>query len=36
MLDTDGIWRVDRTHIPLTRHGFDEEAYFTFTFSALR
>ena len=36
VLDTDGIWRVERTHIPLSRHGFDEEAYFTFTFSALR
>jgi len=33
VLDTGGIWRVDREHIPVTRHGFDEEAYFTFTFS---
>ena len=36
VLDTGGIWRVERAHIPLTRHGFDEEAFFTFTFSALR
>ena len=36
VLDEGGTWRVDRTHIPVTRHGFDEEAYFTFTFSALR
>ncbi|HEY8977541.1 MAG TPA: PAS domain-containing protein, partial [Burkholderiaceae bacterium] len=36
VLDNDGTWRVDREHIPVTRHGFDEEAYFTFTFSPLR
>ena len=36
VLDEGGTWRVDRAHIPVTRHGFDEEAYFTFTFSALR
>ena len=36
VLDEGGTWQVDRAHIPLTRHGFDEEAYFTFTFSALR
>ena len=36
VLDTGGTWRVDRAHIPVTRHGFDEEAYFTFTFSPLR
>ena len=36
VLDDGGTWQVDRAHIPLTRHGFDEEAYFTFTFSALR
>ena len=36
VLDDGGTWRVDREHIPVTRHGFDEEAYFTFTFSALR
>jgi signal transduction histidine kinase/CheY-like chemotaxis protein len=36
VLDTGGTWRVDREHIPVTRHGFDEEAYFTFTFSPLR
>jgi len=35
VLDTGGTWRVEREHIPLTRHGFDEEAFFTFTFSAL-
>lgn len=27
---------VDRSLIPLTRHGFNEECYFTFTFSPLR
>jgi len=36
VLDSGGTWRVDRAHIPVTRHGFDEEAYFTFTFSPLR
>jgi signal transduction histidine kinase/ActR/RegA family two-component response regulator len=36
VLDSGGTWRVDREHIPVARHGFDEEAYFTFTFSALR
>ena len=36
VLDTGGTWRVEREHIPVTRHGFDEEAYFTFTFSPLR
>jgi signal transduction histidine kinase len=36
VLDNGGTWRVDRAHIPVTRHGFDEEAYFTFTFSPLR
>ncbi len=36
VLDNAGTWRVDRAHIPVTRHGFDEEAYFTFTFSPLR
>jgi signal transduction histidine kinase/ActR/RegA family two-component response regulator len=36
VLDGGGTWRVEREHIPLTRHGFDEEAFFTFTFSALR
>jgi len=30
-----GTWKVEREHIPVTRHGFDEEAYFTFTFSPL-
>ncbi|MBF5045276.1 HAMP domain-containing histidine kinase [Aggregicoccus sp. 17bor-14] len=32
----DRVFSVDHAHIPLTRHGFTEEAYFTFTFSALR
>jgi signal transduction histidine kinase/CheY-like chemotaxis protein len=36
VLDNGGTWRVDREHIPVTRHGFDEEAFFTFTFSPLR
>ena len=36
VLDSGGTWRVDRALIPVTRHGFDEETYFTFTFSALR
>ena len=36
VLDHGGTWRVDREHIPVTRHGFDEEAFFTFTFSPLR
>ena len=31
-----GIKEVDDTQITLTRHGFPEEAYFTFTFSPLR
>ena len=36
VLESGGTWRVEREHIPLTRYGFDEEAFFTFTFSALR
>ena len=36
VLDTGGTWTVERAHIPLTRHGFDEDAWFTFTFSPLR
>ncbi len=36
VLDEGGTWTVERALIPVTRHGFDEEAYFTFTFSALR
>ncbi len=36
VLDDGGTWRVEREHIAVTRHGFDEAAYFTFTFSALR
>ncbi len=31
-----GTWKVEREHVPVTRHGFDEEACFTFTSSALR
>lgn len=30
------VVQVDRTLFPLTRHGFVEEAYFSFTFSPLR
>lgn len=30
------VVEVQRTHIPLTRFGFDEQAYFTFIFSPLR
>ena len=36
VLDTGGTWTVERALIPVTRHGFDEETYFTFTFSPLR
>ena len=36
VLDHGGTWQVEREHIPVTRHGFDEDAFFTFTFSALR
>lgn len=36
VLDHGDPWQVEREHIPLTRYGFDEEAYFTFTFSPLR
>jgi signal transduction histidine kinase len=36
VLDLGETWQVERAHIPVTRHGFDEEAYFSFTFSALR
>ncbi len=36
VLDEGGTWTVERALIPVTRHGFHEETYFTFTFSALR
>jgi len=36
VLDTGGTWTVERALIPVTRHGFDEETYFSFTFSPLR
>ncbi len=36
VLDHGEVIEVQRTHIPLTRFGFDEEAYFTFIFSPLR
>jgi signal transduction histidine kinase len=36
VLDRGEVVEVERTHIPLTRFGFDEEAYFTFIFSPLR
>ena len=36
VLDEGGTWTVERALIPVTRHGFDEETYFTFTFSPLR
>jgi signal transduction histidine kinase len=36
VLDRGEVVRVENTHIPLTRYGFEEEAYFTFTFNALR
>src|SRR4051812_22086380 len=36
VLTTGEVIRVDRTHIPVTRYGFTEEAYFSFTFSPLR
>ena len=36
VLDRGEVVEVQRTHIPLTRFGFDEEAYFTFIFSPLR
>lgn len=35
VLDGGETVEVNRTHIPLTRHGFEEEAYFTFTLSPL-
>lgn len=36
VLDSGEVVEVQRTHIPLTRFGFDEEAHFTFIFSPLR
>jgi signal transduction histidine kinase/ActR/RegA family two-component response regulator len=36
VLDQGEIIHVDKEHIPVTRYGFLEEAFFTFTFSALR
>ncbi|MBA3499120.1 MAG: ATP-binding protein [Myxococcota bacterium] len=36
VLDRGEVIRVDNTQIPVTRHGFEEEAYFTFTFNPLR
>jgi len=36
VLDSGEIVRVDREQIAVTRYGFAEEAYFTFTFSPLR
>jgi signal transduction histidine kinase/ActR/RegA family two-component response regulator len=35
VLDEGGAWKVEREPIAVTRHGFDEEAFFTFTFSPL-
>ncbi len=36
VLDKGEVIRVDKEHITVTRHGFPEEAFFTFTFSPLR
>jgi PAS domain S-box-containing protein len=36
VLDAGEVVTVDETLIPVTRYGFVEEAYFTFTFSPLR
>jgi PAS domain S-box-containing protein len=36
VLDHGEVIRVENEHIPLTRYGFDEEAFFTFSFSPLR
>ncbi len=33
VLDEGEVLQVENEHIPLTRYGFDEEAYFSFTFS---
>jgi PAS domain S-box-containing protein len=36
VLERGQTWQVARAEFPITRHGFHEEAYFTFTFSPLR
>ncbi len=36
VLDHGEVVEVEKEHIPVTRYGFEEEAYFTFTFSPLR
>jgi signal transduction histidine kinase len=36
VLDHGEVVEVKQAHIPVTRYGFEEEAYFTFTFSPLR
>lgn len=36
VLDSGEKVTVDRTHIPVTRKGYQEDAWFTFTFSPLR
>lgn len=36
VLKNGEVVEVDRTLIPVTRHGFNEEAFFSFTFSPLR
>jgi signal transduction histidine kinase len=36
VLENGETVEVNRTLVPLTRHGFTEESYFTFTFSPLR
>ena len=36
VLDQGDVVEVRQAHIPVTRYGFEEEAYFTFTFSPLR
>ncbi len=36
VLDDGEVVRVDETEITVTRYGFEEEAYFSFTFSPLR
>ncbi len=36
VLESGGTWQVENQHFTLTRHGFSEECYFTFTFSPLR
>jgi signal transduction histidine kinase len=35
VLDRGETVNVERTYIPVTRHGFDEEAWFSFTFTPL-